>query len=171
MNPKLDNYLVERYPKIFVNRYGDKMETAMCWGFEHGDGWFWILDNLCDSIQSYIDNNNKYRDDDKKISQVVAMQVKEKFGTLRFYYSGGDQYIDGMVAFAENLSANTCEFCGTMENVGTTQGWISTICKDCYDNSKLNISSRVWKENKLSPFSDVLVELRKIKLDKLKISK
>ena len=56
MNPKLDGYLVEKYPKIFVDRYGDKMKTAMCWGFQHGDGWFWILDNLCYSIQNYIDN-------------------------------------------------------------------------------------------------------------------
>lgn len=167
MNPKLDIYLVEKYPKIFVNRYGDMKETAMCWGFEHNDGWFWILDNLCYSIQSYIDNNNKYREEDKKISQVVATQVKEKFGTLNFYYTGGDAYIDGMVDLAETLSANTCEFCGSMENVGSTQGWISIICKDCYDNSRENISNRTWKENKLSPPSEVLVELRKIKLDKL----
>jgi hypothetical protein len=30
-------------------------------------------------------------------------QVKEKFGTLRFYYSGGDAEVDGMVKFAEYL--------------------------------------------------------------------
>ena len=32
MNEKLDNYLVEKYPKIFINRYEDKMKTLMCWG-------------------------------------------------------------------------------------------------------------------------------------------
>ena len=38
----------------------------MCWGFAHDDGWFWILDNMCESIQSYIDNNSH-----KNIEQVV----------------------------------------------------------------------------------------------------
>ena len=82
MKKELDNYLVEKYPKIFVNRYGDMKNTAMCWGFEHGDGWFWVLDQLCDSIQSYIDTNNGWRKDDEKIPQVIATQVKEKVGTL-----------------------------------------------------------------------------------------
>lgn len=168
MKKELDNYLVEKYPKIFINRYGDMKETAMCWGFEHGDGWFWLLDQLCDSIQEYIDTNNKYKkEEDKKIPQVVASQVKEKFGTLNFYFSGGDSYTDGMVRMAENMSSNICEFCGSTEEVGTTQGWISTICKNCYDNSSDRISNRLWKENKSNIPSELSKELRKIKLDKL----
>ena len=169
MNEKLENYLVEKYPKIFINRYGNMKDTLMCFGFEHGDGWFFILDQLCYSIQSYIDNNNPYRDDDKKISQVVATQVKEKFGTLSFYYSGGDDYIDGMIHLAEVMSENTCEYCGTTENVGRTTGWISIVCKDCHDKNP-RISDLTWEENKFNPPSDVLIELRKIKLDKLSLN-
>lgn len=167
MNPKLDNYLVVKYPKIFADRYADMQTTAMCWGFEHGDGWFWLIDQLCDSIQSYIDSNNKFRDEDKKISQVVATQIKEKYGTLCFYFQGGDELIHGMVWLAENQSVNICEFCGSTENVGTTQGWISTICKDCYDKSSDRIKNRIWKENVNNLPSEVSAELRKIKLDKL----
>lgn len=168
MKKELDSYLVEKYPKIFINRYGDMKETAMVWGFEHGDGWFWLLDQLCDSIQNYIDNNNNWKkSDEEKIPQVVATQVKEKFGTLSFYYNGGDSYTDGMVRMAENMSANICEFCGSTEDVGKTQGWISTICKPCYDNSSERISNRVWKENKNSIPTEITKELRKIKLDKL----
>ena len=59
MKKGLDKYLVKKYPKIFVDRYENMQKTAMCWGFEHGDGWFWLLDQLCDSIQSYIDSNSK----------------------------------------------------------------------------------------------------------------
>jgi hypothetical protein len=167
MKKELDNYLVEKYPKIFVNRYGDMKTTAMCWGFEHGDGWFWLLDQLCDSIQSYIDTNNGWRKDDEKIPQVIATQVKEKFGTLNFYFSGGDDYIDGMVRMAENMSANICEFCGSTEDVGATQGWISIICKNCYVNSDDRISTRIWKENKNNIPKELSKELRKIKIDKL----
>jgi len=168
MTEKLDNYLVKKYPKIFIDRYEGMTKTAMCWGFEHGDGWFWILDQLCYSIQNYIDNNNEYRSDDKKISQVVATQVKEKFGTLSFYFNGGDEQIDGMVRFAENMSANTCEFCGSTENIGFTKGWISTICKSCYDNSDDRIKNRIWSEHKNNlSYSDTIKAVRKIKLDKI----
>ena len=168
MTEKLDNYLFSKYPKIFVDRYEDMTKTAMCWGFEHGDGWFWILDQLCYSIQNYIDNNNEYRSEDKKISQVIATQVKEKFGSLNFYFNGGDEQIDGMVRMAENMSSNTCEFCGSTENVGKTKGWISVICKSCYDSSRDNIKNRIWIESKNNlSYTDAIKEVRKIKIDKL----
>ena len=209
MKKGLDKYLVKKYPKIFVDRYENMQKTAMCWWFEHGDGWFWLLDQLCDSIQSYIDSNSKrtviknkfleklvkrlrkssskysrfkiirkllkhrgtflrkianYIDDKSEkieietITQVVATQVKEKFGTLNFYYIGGDNMIDGMVWLAENMSANVCEFCGSTNNVGYTEGWISTICEECYSNSSM---SNNWKERKTTK------EIRKIKLNTL----
>jgi hypothetical protein len=54
--------------------------------------------------------------------------VKEKFGTLRFYYTGGDDIIDGMVQMAESMSGVTCEECGAS---GKTKGggWLSTRCE------------------------------------------
>ena len=33
MNQNLDNYLVEKYPKIFVDRYESMQKTAICYGF------------------------------------------------------------------------------------------------------------------------------------------
>ena len=65
--------------------------------------------------------------------QIVALQVKEKFGTLCFYYFGGDRYIAGLVSMAESMSAVTCETCGcTDDTVGqNTKGWIQTLCLKC----------------------------------------
>ena len=62
-------------------------------------------------------------------SQVIAEQIKEKFGTLRFYTSGGDDYTDGVIRMAEAMSGSTCETCG---NPGTTggKGWIKTACEE-----------------------------------------
>ena len=59
--------------------------------------------------------------------QVVAAQVKEKFGGLRFYYDGGDGYVSGVVNFAEALSERTCEVCGN-PGVARGPGWVSTRC-------------------------------------------
>ena len=61
------------------------------------------------------------------VPQVTLDQVKEKFGTLRFYYSGGDDVIDGMVRMAESMSSVTCEECGK-PGTSTSGGWIKTVC-------------------------------------------
>jgi hypothetical protein len=132
MKQELDQLLCEKYPKMMVNRDKSMMETCMCWGFECGDGWFTILDQLMGNIQHHIDWNNKNFEKGykqyKQVPQVTLDQVKEKFGTLRFYYQGGDDEISGMVRMAESMSAVTCEQCG---NPGTTggQGWITTLCE------------------------------------------
>ena len=62
------------------------------------------------------------------IHQVTLDQVKEKFGTLRFYYTGGDEYISGLVSMAESMSGVTCETCGN-PGKSTGGGWIKTVCE------------------------------------------
>lgn len=71
----------------------------------------------------------KYQDVPPRVERVVVEQVKEKFGTLRFYYRGGDNIVDGMVRMAEAMSAVTCEECGAPGEVGGS-GWISTLCAE-----------------------------------------
>jgi len=180
MNNHLDKYLCKKYPKIFSNRYKSPKETCMCWGFEVRDGWFFLLDALCNSIQNYLDGHNewveKYSEDYKKkiskehiskkmieeqctlIPQVVADQVKEKFGGLRFYYSGGDEKIRGMVTLAENLSYQICEKCGIMnENVNSTsKGYIRTLCSNCIDE---NFKKNHFKNRR----KDIVTVFKKIK--------
>jgi hypothetical protein len=63
----------------------------------------------------------------KACPQVIADQVKEKFGTLCFYYHGGDDKVDGMVRMAESMSAVTCETCGA-PGVLRGGGWLQTLC-------------------------------------------
>lgn len=130
MRKELDELLCAKYPKIFVNRHGDMKETAMCWGFECGDGWFNIIDQLCANIQHQIDWKQEQKEKfgrGEGCSQVVAMQVKEKFGSLRFYTSGGDDTIYGMIRMAESMSAVTCEDCGAPGKL-RGRGWLYTAC-------------------------------------------
>jgi hypothetical protein len=117
----------EKYPLMLSGKYG---------GFAVGEGWWLILDKLMGNIQWHIDNsikNNKWDlENDKEnirpiIPQVTVEQIKEKFGGLRFYYQGGDDYIHGLVTMAESWADNTCEECGTLgERRGG--GWIRTLC-------------------------------------------
>ncbi len=62
MNEMLDKKLCEAYPKIFVNRNASVQTTSMCWGFQHGDGWYNIINNLCRCIQHHIDSTNERRE-------------------------------------------------------------------------------------------------------------
>ena len=130
MSPELDKQLVQNYPLIFADRYKPVTETAMCWGFECGDGWYNILDTLCHQIQHHIDFNKRRKEvgvDLEDIPQVVAEQVKEKFGSLRFYYYGGDEHINGLVSMAEAMSNCTCMTCGKPGTM-IKEGWWHVAC-------------------------------------------
>ena len=132
MKEELDKKLCEKYPKIFKNRRGSMQETCMYWGFSHGDGWYDIVDSLCASIQNHI-NSKRYQfremsqEDFDEEHQVVAAQVKEKFGGLRFYVDGGDDWVYGAITMAESISYRTCEVCGA-PGVTRGTGWIRTTC-------------------------------------------
>lgn len=57
-------------------------------------------------------------------------QVKEKFGTLRFYYDGGDDHIAGMVDLAEYISSKTCQYTGKEGSLcvkGKGYAWYATL--------------------------------------------
>jgi len=125
MRKELQTQLYQKYPKIFKEKDLDITLSAMGWGFQCDDGWYNLLDNLCRDIQSYIDNN-------KKVKQVIATTVKEKYGTLRFYYTGGDDEINDMVNLAEDLSGEICEICGSTRKVKRNiEGYIQTRCRRC----------------------------------------
>ncbi len=128
MNKENTKKLYEKYPKIFAQKDLTIQQSCMPWGFECGDGWFDLIDKLCDALQFHTDRNN--------YSQVEATQVKEKFGTLSFYTNGIDDYLRGYISFAELMSASICETCGTNQNVTQTKGWIKTICKECLEKKE-----------------------------------
>lgn len=64
----------------------------------------------------------------EKCDRVRIEQVKEKFGSLRFYYTGGDDHIRSIVSFTETLTAQICEVCGSPGHQRTVNGWVRTVC-------------------------------------------
>ena len=123
--------LEAKYPEMFSQPYG---------GVCVGEGWWHIIEALCGSISAYTKwrnstrqallKDNPYKHEiPAEVPQVVVQQIKEKFGGLRFYYSGGDSHIRGMVEMAESWAARSCEACG---NLGKSRsgGWIRTLCDE-----------------------------------------
>jgi hypothetical protein len=141
MDQNLQNKLFEKYPRLFENRTKSAKESCMAWGCEVGNGWYELLSSLCDIITNHekniefrikVRNKNGVENDAADLSYVPVIfdQVKEKFGGLRIYFSGGDDYVFGAVGMAEAYSYKICEFCG---NPGrpNKDGWISTLCDNC----------------------------------------
>ena len=164
MRNELETMLVEKYPEIFRDYHGNILESAMPWGFEHGDGWYHIINDLCATItnklryakykkkeiedlltsedkadwtewmkgyytQERLDEVNKeIEEETNKIP--VAVQVKEKFGTLRFYvHSATDEHY-ALISMAERMSAHTCEVCGDTNANTWHMGWNQTLCME-----------------------------------------
>ena len=121
MRDELQQKLYDKFPKIFAQKDLSPAETLMCWGIECGDGWYDLIHDVCHYAQFQTDHN--------KAPQMVAVQVKEKFGTLRFYYNGGDDRTSGAVSFAELISGRTCEVCGKPGERSNT-GWITVRCEE-----------------------------------------
>ena len=89
-------------------------------------------------------NDQQFEDVPDRVEYVIAEQVKEKFGTLRFYYRGGDATVDGMVRMAEAMSAFTCEKCGAPAKTANHGGWIGTLCEAHAEEYRLARASEDW---------------------------
>lgn len=117
MNQENVDYLKKVFPELYdnENKYG---------GFAIGDGWFNIINHLSINIQSHMKWKNK---NSEVVPPVVVQQIKEKFGGLRYYFDGGDDYIHGLVSMAESMAGITCEECGS-PGKSRNGGWIRTLC-------------------------------------------
>ena len=134
MNKELQNKLFSNYPDIFKQKDLDKTKTAMCWGIACGDGWYDLIDTLCENIQNRVNNVNRIKKEDEEKLICEAVQVKEKFGGLCFYTYGGDDYIDGLISMAESMSYNVCSECSKpADRNKKNRGWIYTLCTECKD--------------------------------------
>jgi len=127
MDAKNTKALWKKYSSIFSGRYLSIQESLIPFGFECGDGWYKIIDELCETLCRLIDGTD---------IEIIATQVKEKFGGLRFYYYTEDatnemsKKIMDIVDHAEDLSYKTCEQCGKPGKV-IGEGWLVTLCKEC----------------------------------------
>lgn len=125
MRKELDEQLCRECPNLYADRGKSMMETCMYWGFDCMDGWFPIVRDLSLKLEAIIaampdEERAKYR----------AAQVKEKFGTLRFYMTAETDEMDKLIEEAEKASAVTCEYCGQPGKL-RTKGWLFTLCDKC----------------------------------------
>lgn len=105
--------------KFYTGFYGKGLP------FECNDGWFDLLYELSEGIQKLIDEG-------KEDPNFAVHQVKEKFGTLRYYCSGTSEETERLIDIAEAKSAKTCELCGEPGEVKDIGNWYVTLCETCH---------------------------------------
>jgi len=138
MTKELEDKLFNRF-----NFY--KADASLMFGIECGNGWFDIIWELSEKIENIL---NKYYPTNQQALDLLidcpvfgVKQVKEKFGTLRFYYEmrldtpAAHDEIMNAVNEAEEKTYTTCEECG-QPGEKTSSGWIKVLCDNCKKDEK-----------------------------------
>ena len=152
MKQELEYLLETTYPFMARNEDMAKQFNNMYqqFGCEIDDGWFSLLNSLCEEIMQVYHNHACQ-------PNIVVDQVKEKYGTLRFYYHFRSRQdnahtphtladlnfklstnnismhkeIANIIRKRENESLTVCEKCGARGVLRTEQLWIYVLCDDC----------------------------------------
>lgn len=110
-------YFYETYPAIFLRR--------QFFYFAVGDGWFHPVDELCRSIMEHCDETGE--------EPPPCVQIKEKFGGLRFYTAAGvSEEIASLIGRAEAQCSITCDVCGASGEV-REDNWMRVRCEEHVD--------------------------------------
>lgn len=118
------NYLAERYQNIF---------SKPLW-VECNEGWHPIIDDLSKEVSEIAKKFPAINGENR----INVVQIKEKFGGLRYYvdyYSMSDddiQQIEYVIRNAEMKTFIICEDCGgNGEKVSPRRYWMKTLCPNC----------------------------------------
>jgi hypothetical protein len=122
MNAENTAYLLGRYPILYQGHTLPITQNLMAFGFECGGGWLKLIDQLSSDITEL---------DKRDGTTTIAVQVKEKYGGLRFYVEGGSEAVFEAIDKAEEESLRTCEACGEPGSLRGV-GWLSTMCNKCW---------------------------------------
>lgn len=114
VKPELEEILYAAAPKLFREHKLSAMESCMGRGIECGDGWFSLLLEAATELEALDD-------------EIIAVQVKEKFGSLSFYLRQQPPEADAILDRAHDRSISECETCGA---AGRRQGrgYTRTTC-------------------------------------------
>ena len=118
----------KKFDYMFRERKLLMSQTTMCWGLCVGKGWKQLLWELCTKLQRELDK----RGNESLKMNFAVHQVKEKYGTLRFYVNGyTNKIMDALINNAEDMSFITCEVCGNLGKLSSKGNWRAVRCKIC----------------------------------------
>lgn len=118
MTPALKAQLLAKYPRLLGHPPT----------LELGDGWYHLIDALCDALQRETDQG--------RAGQLVFLDLREKYGLLDPWPGGEPGSCTerqlGMIEMAETLSQTICDVCGAPGKLNET-GWYRVRCQDHWE--------------------------------------
>lgn len=117
MSPENEKRLFDAYPMLYRGAELGPQKNLMCFGFECADGWYELIDELSRQICELS-------------PMTMAFQVKEKYGTLRFYVDTAVGVVLDVIQDFEECSGKICEECGEPGKI-RAGGWVKTLCDKC----------------------------------------
>lgn len=139
MREELERKLVTKYSELFRGKDKPPTESLMCFGCECDDGWFDIINNACALIQNHLKH-------ELTCPAVEFVQIKEKYGGLRLYYHGGDEYVAGVCNMAEAMSYNVCEISGNRGELYAAGHWVRTLSSELAEKNGYKSCARHAEE-------------------------
>ena len=127
---KFEKKIFEEFPEFFRNA-DDPMKSLMCFGVEIDPGWHDLIYKLLQDIKALNPEEG-----------FEVVQIKEKFGGLRFYTNFGTDEIFELIHKAEDASYKICEICGKKGKLRNDIGWYLTLCNDHYKERKQDLISK-----------------------------
>lgn len=142
---EFDRHLYGRFPNLMRDLYGDMRETCLVWGVCCGRGWWPIIESCAEKLEALILQLPEEQRPDCR-----AVQIKEKYGSLRVYMSCQNETMDAAIHEAAEECARICEHCGLPGTLRCVQGWYSVQCQVCLLkgeirqlNGRLNWAKRI----------------------------
>ncbi len=130
MNKKLTQKLFDRFS--FFHPEKPIMESMMRFGFSCEDGWFDLIWKLSEDLETLSKEEDCI---------LCVVQVKEKFGNLRYYTTNITDKMGDRIEKAEKESMVICEVCGEKAVLCTDNyGWYKTVCVKHREDEFLPIS-------------------------------
>lgn len=108
---------------MFSSCWQEEMEFEEYLAGAVGRGWFPLLNRLYDDLVALGWDR-------------TVLQVKEKFGGLRFYLGAASDEIYDRVERAMDESFETCEECGAKAELKNLSGWSKMQCGECERKEK-----------------------------------
>jgi hypothetical protein len=135
MSDSIDNHpdtldkLIEHYPIVFkhLNKTGYHNLPA---------GWYKIMNRLCSELSVILEEALEVNPETPEEPLFSVLQVKEKFGGLRFYYmmntKDDELYrrIQTAVDNAEDTSYSTCQITGNIGVLCKDGSHFMTLCEE-----------------------------------------
>lgn len=141
MDFKLEKKLADAFPFMRArNMVTDELavddETGGYRGkyCECGDGWYALIYQLCGELR---DNQIKAGE---SLEEVRVMQVKEKYGELRFYVYGFAEGSEAIIDKYEKKSRSVCEECGNKGDLSYSGRWIKALCPEHREKYGYNLA-------------------------------